>query len=388
MSMNSLPLGDMSLESFLSEYWQKKPLLIRNALPDIESPVSADVLAGLACEDGVESRLIIKDNESWQLLHGPFNDEIFSTLPESEWTLLVQAVDHYIPQAAELLEQFNFIPHWRIDDLMMSYANDGGGVGAHFDNYDVFLVQTSGQRQWQVGGRHDDSSPIREGLPVKILNNFQAADTWVLDPGDILYLPPGIGHNGVALGDGCITCSIGFRAPSHNEILREYTDYIGGQLTESLRYQDPDLTVQSNTGEISTLTLEKIEQILSHYLQDPEMISDWFGRYITTPKYSQLNDLELQQSEQVYTAAELKVHLSSNYSLNRNEGSRFAFTIDAEHYTLYVDGHLIETQDSSSELIKLLCNSMTIHPKDFSHSEDNIKLLLTLINHNALYLTE
>ena len=147
--MNSIPLGSMPLGTFLSEYWQKKPLLIRSAMQNIASPVAADVLAGLACEQEVESRIVIqnKSTKQWELKHGPFSEKSFSTLPATHWTLLVQAVDHWLPEAAEFLELFAFIPRWRIDDLMMSYANDGGGVGPHFDNYDVFLVQTNGKKK-------------------------------------------------------------------------------------------------------------------------------------------------------------------------------------------------------------------------------------------------
>ncbi|MCK5433342.1 MAG: cupin domain-containing protein, partial [Gammaproteobacteria bacterium] len=196
------PLGEMPLDTFLSEYWQKKPLLIRNGLPDLESPIAPDVLAGLACEEGVESRLLIQgeNDQKWELKHGPFNDEIFSQLPESHWTLLVQAVDHWIPEAGNLLNLFDFIPRWRIDDLMISYASDGGGVGPHFDNYDVFLVQTSGKRKWEIGGVYNETTPRRENLPVNILSEFEVLETWILEPGDILYVPPGIGHNGIAEG--------------------------------------------------------------------------------------------------------------------------------------------------------------------------------------------
>ena len=386
--MNPTPLGGMSIDAFLSEYWQKKPLLIRNALAQIESPVDADVLAGLACEENVESRLIIKDGESWQLQHGPFIDEIFSTLPESDWTLLVQALDQRVPKAAELLELFNFIPRWRIDDLMISYASNGGGVGPHFDNYDVFLLQTGGQRIWEVGGYYDDTSSIRENLPVKILDTFQATDRWLLNPGDILYVPPGVGHNGIAQGDGCITCSVGFRAPSHSEILREYTDYLGDQLTECLRYQDADLTVQNNTGEISHRSIQKIQQIVTEYAQDTDAISDWFCRYITTPKYHQVNDLEFFQSEYSYSSEELKNHLSSGHCLLRNEGSRFAFRADAKQNTLFVDGRLVVTDACANELVELLCNQIQIHPNQFTQNENNINLLLTLLNNSSLYLTK
>ena len=382
------PLGNMSVDTFLSEYWQKKPLLIRNALAQVKSPVDADILAGLACEDSVESRLIIKEGESWQLQHGPFNDEIFSTLPKSNWTLLVQAVDLCIPEAAGLLELFNFIPRWRIDDLMMSYASNGGGVGPHFDNYDVFLIQSCGQRQWEVGGLYDETSSLCENLPVKILEEFQPTESWLLNPGDILYVPPGVGHNGTAQGDGCITCSVGFRAPSHNEILREYTDYLGDQLTESLRYQDANLITQKNSGEITSHTIKKIQQILSDYAQDTDAISGWFGRYITTPKYQQVNELEFNPSEHVYSAVALKEQLASNHCLIRNESSRFAFKENAKHNTLFVDGQLIDTQPSTNELIELLCKKIKIHPDEFAQSDDNLNLLLTLLNHSSLYLTE
>jgi len=236
--MNHLPLGDISLDLFLEQYWQKKPLLIRNALPNISSPISADELAGLACEDSIEARLIINQEDNWTLKHGPFDENAFADLPDSHWTLLVQAVDHYVPAASKLLEQFDFIPRWRIDDLMMSYAPKGGGVGPHFDNYDVFLVQTQGQRLWQIGGHYSDNSPIESGIPVKIVKNFTVEESWVLNPGDILYVPPGVGHNGIAQSDDCMTCSIGFYAPSHSEILREYSDYIGAKLSDSSSFSD------------------------------------------------------------------------------------------------------------------------------------------------------
>ena len=168
--MQTTPLGKFPIDKFLSEYWQKKPLLIRNALPDVTSPVSADVLAGLACEEEVESRIVIQNKTAnkWELKHGPFSEETFSTLPSTHWTLLVQAVDHWMPQAAKFLELFTFIPRWRIDDLMMSYASDGGSVGPHYDNYDVFLVQTNGKRKWEVGEQYDENSPLIQNLPVSI----------------------------------------------------------------------------------------------------------------------------------------------------------------------------------------------------------------------------
>lgn len=383
-------LNGMPLETFLSEYWQKKPLLMRNALPNISSPVSADALAGLACEEGVESRIIIQREAEkvWELKHGPFDEEIFSTLPTSHWTLLVQAVDHWVPAAAKFLDLFTFIPRWRIDDLMMSYASNGGGVGPHYDNYDVFLVQTCGKRKWEVGGFYDENAQLRENLPVTILSEFEARETWLLEPGDILYVPPGLGHNGIAEGDNCVTCSIGFRAPSHSEILSEYTDYLGESLNETLRYEDPDLIAQNNAGEISAQTLEKVQNILRKYTEDKESISDWFGHYITTPKYQQKNDLELEETDASYDIEDLNKHLAAGGSLLRNESSRFAFRVKNNKTVLFVDGFCFDNLTYVDELIETLCVKIELNDEEFSRTEDNLNLLLQLLQRGALYLEE
>ena len=383
-------LNGMPLETFLSEYWQKKPLLIRNALPNISSPVNADTLAGLACEEGVESRIIIQREAAkvWELKHGPFDKEIFSTLPTSHWTLLVQAVDHWVPAAAKLLDQFTFIPRWRIDDLMMSYASNGGGVGPHYDNYDVFLVQTSGKRKWELGGFYDENAPLRENLPVAVLREFEVLETWLLEPGDILYVPPGLGHNGIAEDDNCVTCSIGFRAPSHSEILREYTDYLGESLSETLRYEDPDLIAQNNTGEISAQTLLKVQNILREYTEDKESISGWFGRYITTPKYQQTNNLELEQTDTPYEIADLNKHLAAGGSLLRNESSRFAYEVKDDNTVLFVDGVCFNELTDVDELIETICAKIELSNEAFPRTEDNLNLLLQLLQRGAFYLSE
>jgi 50S ribosomal protein L16 3-hydroxylase len=388
--MKPTPLGDMPLKTFLSEYWQKKPLLIRKALPDITPPIAADVLAGLACEEGVESRLVIQgeNEQDWKLKHGPFNDEIFSSLPDSHWTLLVQAVDHWVPEAGHLLNLFDFIPRWRIDDLMISYASNGGGVGPHFDNYDVFLIQTTGKRKWEIGSSYDETAPLRQNMPVSILSEFETVETWVLEPGDILYVPPGIGHNGVAEGNDCMTCSVGFRAPSHSEILREYTDYIGENLSEALRYEDPDLIAQENTGEITAQTLKKIQRIMRKYTEDKESIRDWFGRYITTPKYQGANNLELEDIDGTYQINDLKIHLASGGLLVRNESSRFAFEVKNKKNILFVDGYCFDALDDSNELIETLCSKIELSDENFVQSDDNLNLLLLLLQRGAIYLAE
>ena len=376
---------NVSVEKFLSEYWQKKPLLIRQALPDITPPIFADELAGLACEEEVESRLIIHDAESdqWELTHGPFTEETFQALPQTHWTLLVQAVDHWVPAAADFLSQFYFIPSWRVDDLMISYSGDKGGVGPHYDNYDVFLVQVSGRRQWEVCGIHDESSPRCPDTPVKILSEWEPEDCWVLEPGDLLYVPPRVGHSGIAVGENCMTCSVGFRAPSHGDMLRDFSEHIGEQLSEEIRYADPDLVPQANPGQISPEAVKKVQRVLTQYVEDSDALARWFGRYMTSPKY-----LDEESAHEEYRLEDVRKHLATGKKLMRNEGSRFAFQEYGKSLLLFVDGRQYTCSESVTELVKTLCAERIIKPEVCVSTEEHDSLLLDLLNHGSLYLSD
>ena len=279
------PLGNLTPEEFLKDYWQKRPLLIRNAISDFVCPLSGDELAGMACEEEIESRLVIGQGAQWELKNGPFDADDFAALPSSKWTLLVQAVDHWEPEVRSLLEPFRFIPDWRLDDIMISYAVDGGGVGPHYDNYDVFLLQGQGQRSWKIGQQCDDNSPLIDHSQLRLLANFDEQDGWVLNPGDMLYLPPCLAHLGEAVGNDCITLSIGFRAPSHGDILREFSEFAAHSLPESRRYSDPDIKMQNSSGEINATAVEKVQNILLEAVKSPERVAQWFGQYMTQPKY-------------------------------------------------------------------------------------------------------
>ncbi len=202
-------LGNLTPAQFMRRYWQKKPLLIRQAIPGIQPPLSRDELFELADSEDAESRLITHFRKSWAMEHGPFAPDELPSVKKRDWTLLVQGVNLHDDRARALLDRFRFIPDARLDDLMISYATDGGGVGAHFDSYDVFLLQVHGKRRWRFGAQRDLS--LKEGLPLKVLQHFEADEEWVLEPGDMLYLPPHIAHDGVAEGE-CMTASIGFRA--------------------------------------------------------------------------------------------------------------------------------------------------------------------------------
>ncbi len=274
-------LGEISIDTFLKEYWHKKPLLIRGAIPNFEGFLTPNELAGLACEEDVQSRLVSYQKKQWKLEQGPFPEKRFAKLPERDWTLLVQSVNHHMQEGNDLLQQFNFIPHARLDDLMVSYAPDGGGVGPHFDSYDVFLLQGCGQRLWRMSEQKDLS--LVAGAPLRILQSFHSEQEWTLSAGDMLYLPPHVAHWGIAIGD-CMTYSIGFRAPSAEELSGEFLNYL--QMRRELlgRYSDPDLTVQSHPAEISASMIKKVDSILDGLKWNEEDVAIFLGQYLSEPK--------------------------------------------------------------------------------------------------------
>ena len=274
-------LGNLKPSEFLRDYWQKKPLLIRGAMPNFIGLLTPNELAGLACEDDVQARIIQHKNKKWGVKNGPFDDADFTKLPERDWTLLVQSVNHHLPGAASLLALFNFIPHARLDDLMVSYAPDGGGVGAHFDSYDVFLLQGSGKRKWQISAQTDLSL---EDAPIKTLKNFKVEQEWVLEAGDMLYLPPHIAHLGMAEGDDCMTYSIGFRAPKTQELQHEFLSYLQDNITAEGLYADADLTLQNHPAEISDNMVQKVSKMLQKITWNNNNVADFLGKYLTEPK--------------------------------------------------------------------------------------------------------
>jgi len=275
-------LNHLKPSQFLFEYWQKKPLLIKGAIPDFKGLLSPNELAGLACEEDVQARIIQHKNKKWSVRNGPFDETDFSKLPEKDWTLLVQNVNHHLPEAESLLSQFNFIPHARLDDLMVSYAPDGGSVGAHFDSYDVFLLQGTGKRRWKISAQEDLN--LVENAPIKILNNFKTEQEWVLEAGDMLYLPPQIAHWGIAETDDCMTYSIGFRAPKIQELMHEFLNYLQDSIQAEGLYEDADLNVQNHPAEISKNMIEKVATSLQNITWDKNNVADFLGKYLTEPK--------------------------------------------------------------------------------------------------------
>lgn len=369
-------------ERFLAETWQKRPLLIRGAWRDWSNPLAPDELAGLACEAEVESRLVWQPAPGrWELEHGPVAPERFATLDKGPWTLLVQAVDHHVPEVAALIEPFRFIPDWRIDDVMVSYANAGGGVGPHFDQYDVFLVQGLGQRRWRVGPRCDDSARLLPHDGLRLLADFDPEDEWVLEPGDILYVPPGFAHDGVAVSDDCMTYSIGFRAPSRADLVSAFADHVLETLDEDDRYADPDLVAGAHPGEISTEALARLHAMVTGALADQDAFAAWFGAYITAPKDERIDWAPEEQIE----AADLIGGEAGPIGLERNPASRFSFIRQGnETVMLFVDGQARRCSGASARVAEHICNAQIAIEPAMLADLDVASLIVELVNRGCL----
>ena len=336
-----LPLG-MPVARFLRDYWHKRPLLIRQAFPGFQTPVTPEDLAGLACEEGVLARLISYDRASddWQVRSGPFEETDFPDLPDHDWTLLVQDVDKWDPDVRALLAQFDFLPRWRIDDIMISFAATGGSVGAHVDHYDVLLLQGLGHRRWQIDasvamGRKAPSVAFREDAEIKLLQQFKATHDWVLAPGDMLYLPPLVPHHGVA-EDPCLTFSIGTRAPSSAELISDYLDTLIADADEAVRYHDEDLAAPADPYEIDEAAMGRaIAALNALRMNDPDRLGEWFGRFITTYRASG----DIASPPQAPDQAELAQALAEGTVIYRHPWSRVAWRRARKGALLFVSGH-------------------------------------------------
>jgi 50S ribosomal protein L16 3-hydroxylase len=279
--MNNRLLGGLSASTFLRRHWQKQPLLVRGAMPGFTGVLDLGDMIELACRDDCESRLVLRNADRWAVEHGPFERKRFARLPGRNWTLLLQGLDQMLPAARQLLSHFDFIPYNRLDDLMVSYAPAGGGVGAHFDSYDVFLLQGPGRRQWRVGRPHDLT--LVENAPLKILKRFSPDGQCLLSAGDMLYLPPEFAHDGVAV-DACYTYSIGFRAPSHRELMSQFLIFLEERWDGGGRYSDPDLSVQTHPAQLGAGMIEKVERILGGISWTRRDVAEFLGSYLTEPK--------------------------------------------------------------------------------------------------------
>ena len=277
--------GELSVDQFLEEYWQKKPLLVRGAWPGFQNPLPPPAFLRLSEREDALSRLMIKHEgeHNWELREGPFASSDFSRMPDSQWTLLIQEVDRLVPAVRDMLRAVEFLPRWRMDDVMISYAASGGGVGAHIDNYDVFLLQGHGRRRWQINTTPVEEERLIEDIDVSILADFEADRDWVLEPGDMLYLPPRIAHFGVAEGE-CMTISIGCRAPSEQDILGAVLERALLTVDPDARYSDPGLRSTDPRAGLGEDILVWVEQVLGRLTSDREALRELVGSILSQPR--------------------------------------------------------------------------------------------------------
>ncbi len=279
-------LGDIPVDEFLDRFWQREPCLLRGVLDDFDFPLDGDDLAGLACDPLAESRLVTGPDPDggWHLRQGPFDESDFDGLGERRWTLLVQDVEKHYPPLAGLLDRFDFLPRWRFDDLMLSFAAPGGSVGPHVDQYDVFLVQVSGTRRWEIAREFSDER--REDVPLDMLTEFNAEQAWTLGPGDALYLPPNVAHHGVAM-DPCLTCSVGFRAPSAADLAMALGEWLALEDGDGGRYRDPPLHAAPEAGLVDERALETFAALMHDRIDDPAAFAEFIGAFLSRFRQAQ-----------------------------------------------------------------------------------------------------
>lgn len=294
----------LPIAEFLRDYWQKKPLLIRQAFPGYEAPLTPEDLAGLACEETVLSRLVTyrRKKDEWTLRTGPFVEAEFPKLGKKDWTLLVQDMDKWDADVRALLERFRFLPTWRLDDIMISFAAPGGSVGPYVDQYDVFLLQAQGRRQWQIDTDPKAPKAFRPELELKLLQEFSPSHSWMLEPGDMLYLPPNVPHHGEAV-DACMTFSVGMRAPSQSELILDFAEELATSLPEESRYGDAGMAAAQDPFEIDEAAFARLDQSLAVLRSvDAARQREWFGRFIT--RYRASGDVSAAPRTPSFAAAE------------------------------------------------------------------------------------
>ncbi len=374
---------DIDLQTFLRGYWQKKPLVIRNALPDFETPVSAEELAGLSLEEEVESRIVIQHSETdYELKRGPFTEEDYKQLPEQDWTLLIQGMDRLVPEVTDVLNDFDFLPRWRIDDIMISYATQGGNVGPHFDHYDVFLLQAAGKRRWTLTSQDCSEDNYIQGVDLRLMKTFKVEEDTIFEKGDILYIPPKWGHHGVALDDECMTYSIGYRTYRGQELWDSFGDHLSEMGVFKDLYLDPLWPTDLNPGEVSADAANQAQQLLQKVMQNQNLMQTWFGRFATQLDQEAAQQLpEPLDEDETPSLDDFIGALQVETGLIKDPVCRFAYSdIDGETL-LYINGAIWNKFGAQDQFIKTLANQSFLTQEDIDLAlqySGNIELLFDL----------
>lgn len=376
---------DLNTQDFLTHYWQKKPLLIKKAFPHFEDVITSDELAGLACEEEISSRVVVTTQNDWEIHQGPFED--YTQFGEKNWQLLVQALNHWYPDTNDFIQAFRFIPDWRFDDLMVSFATPGGGVGAHIDNYDVFIIQGEGKRQWSVGNKGQYASK-NNSTTTPLIEGFEPIIDVVLEKGDMLYIPPGFPHQGHTLTTA-MSYSMGFRAPSQQELFSEVADNLIDNNTGLTRFtsqNEPDLA-----GLISDEHQQGMMNLLKSVLDDPNHYQALLGKVLSQNRF----DLDICEPEEDYTDKDLKEAILQDASLYRIGGLK---VLQIEHdptHRLFVNGEQLDCSeihnDNVQEVMSILAKELQFDNatcQRLCNIEHVTPIILTLLNKGYYYLSD
>ena len=382
--MYTVNLNDLTPEQFLAQYWQKKPLLIRGGFTDFKDPISADELAGLAMEEQIESRLVWQKDGQWQAEHGPFED--YSHLGDKDWSLLIQGTDHFDADVAELIRPFRFIPNWRIDDVMVSFATPGGGVGPHVDYYDVFIIQGSGKRHWQVGSNEQ----LTEVVAHQALLHVETFDPIIdveLMPGDILYIPPGFPHQGVAI-EPSMSFSVGFRTTSKAHLFSALADHIIDNQLNTDMVIDPYRQVTTKPGLLDQQDFDNLKQSLKEVINDDQKLADFFGQHFSQAKH----ELDLEPLEDDFSTDELLEVLQNDQQLIRIGGLRSVYLIDAlAEGSIYINGEKFMLSETLSPALQLFADHSELSYQQLApwlKQPEFVTFVSQLINAGYWYITE
>jgi 50S ribosomal protein L16 3-hydroxylase len=372
------PLGGLGTARFLDEFWQQKPCLIRKAFRDFVPQLDADDVAGLACDELAESRLVTGSfpEHDWTLRYGPFSAADLTALSERNWTLLVQDVEKHYPPLRSLLSSFDFLPSWRIDDLMISVSGDGGSVGPHVDQYDVFLLQATGQKRWQTALRFD--STLLPDCELNVLARFEAEKEWLLDAGDMLYLPPNTAHHGIALGEG-MTWSIGLRAPSAADLLQAFGEWLATQAGEGERYRDGSLDTVPLDGEIDAAAITRLQSLMSSSMEDDIDFHNFLGVFLSRYRLAH----EPAPSDEKFDTPSLTQALRGGACVQTNPWTRMVWIRSGSGARLFASGDAFYC---TADLAQRLCGNPLEIPTVRQQDAATMTLLCELLNRGHLYL--
>ncbi len=375
--MYQLKINNLCEQEFLNQYWQKKPLLIKQGFTDFQDPIEAEELAGLAMEESIESRIVTNHNNDWQAYQGPFED--FEKLTEQHATLLVQAADHWHSDAAQLLHPFRFIPNWRIDDLMISYSTPKGGVGPHLDQYDVFIIQGEGKRHWRVGLPDPTLKQFAQNKKLLQVEQFEAVIDCILEPGDILYIPPGCPHEGYAI-ENALNYSVGFRAPNQQDLFSSFADHVIDTDSGQKRYTDHTLALRDSKGELLQSETDKVKTLMQALLNNDELFKHWLGNTLSQAKH----EMDLAPLEEPITCEQMSDFIANNAEeFERLGGVRAIYQQLEDTLLLSINGENYPLPLCDLNAVTLLTDHDYVNTDDLNAAQPSlvfIQTFTTLVN--------